>query len=255
MRSTSLALALLTATMVLALPEAQAAPSKLVLTNEFGEQHQNVVSGSGVPLPGSANVILMTGATTPVNGGSGTGANLAAKGSLYIAQDTGQAYTNTNTKASPTWTASSGTGISAVLTGLSAGAGVVASTDTILQAFNKTAGNDALIKNGTFSPTTETVSAAGAISTTVMETTVANGTGGSYAATLAAPSSQDGQLKLIKMSTATHTVTLACTNIAFSGAYTPAGTTTLTFTSTGDSAVFIAIGTKWVYLGGSATAT
>jgi hypothetical protein len=88
-----------------------------------------------------------------------------------------------------------------------------------------------------------------------METTVANAGGSTYAATLAAPSSQDGQLKIIKMSTATHTVTLACTNIVFSGAYTPTGTTTLTFTSTGDSVVLMAVGSKWVYLGGSAVAS
>lgn len=224
MRSTPLALALIVATMVLAIPEAHAAPSKLVLTNEFGEKHFNIVGGSGVPLPGSANVILMTGATTPVNGGSGTGANLAAKGSFYIAQDSGTLYQNTNTLASPTWTAASGANLSA-------------------------------LQNGTFTPQTETVSAAGAISITKMETTVSNAGGSTFAATLAAPSSQDGQIKIIVMGTATHTVTVACTNVKFSGAYTPTGTTTLTFTNAGDSAVFIAVGTKWVYLGGTAVAS
>lgn len=252
MRASALYIALLT---LFTATSAFAAPSKLFLTNEFGEAHQNVVGGTGVPLPGSANVILMTGATTPVNGGSGTGAGLAAKGSLYIAQDTGVLYQNTNTKTSPTWTASTGSGISAALTGFVAGAGTVSASDTVLQGFNKTVGNQLALQNGTFTPQTETVSAAGAISITKMETTVSNGTGGSYAATLAAPSSQDGQMKIIKMGTATHTVTLACTNISFSGAYTPTGTTTLTFTASGDSAVFIAVGTKWVYLGGTAAAT
>lgn len=234
---------------------AQAAPSKLVLTNGFGEQSQNLVGGAGVPLAGSANVILMTGATTPVNGGSGTGATLAAKGSLYIAQDTGVLYQNTNTKASPTWTASTGTGISAVLTGLSAAAGTITAADTILVGFNKAQGNDAQLKNGTFTPTSETVSAAGAISVSAMETVLANASGSDYAATLAAPSSQDGQIKILKLTTATHAVTVACTNVAFSGAYTPAGTTTLTFSITGQSAIFMAVGTKWVYLGGSAVAS
>lgn len=230
---------------------ALAAPSQLILTNSFGEKSVNTLTGPSLPLAGSANVIILTGATTPVNGGSGTGAGIAAKGSLYVAQDTGALYQNTNTKASPTWANGSLTALTATLTGLSIAAGTVSSADTILQGFNKLSA----LNNGTFVPITETVSAAGAISITKMETTVSNGTGGSYAATLAAPSSQDGQIKIIKMGTATHTVTLACTNIAFSGAYTPTGTTTLTFTSTGDSAVFIAVGTKWVYLGGSAIAS
>jgi hypothetical protein len=143
-----------------------------------------------------------------------------------------------------------------LLTGFVSGAGVIASTDTVLQGFNKAAGNEAALKNGTFTPTVETVIAAGALSTTIMESTVSNITSGTYAVTLAAPSSQDGQVKIIKaIATMTHTVTLAMTNIATSGAYTAAGTTTLTFTNAGDSAVFIAVGGKWVYLGGSAVAS
>jgi hypothetical protein len=47
---------------------------------------------------------LISGATTPVNGTSGTGAGWAGPGSIYTAIDTGELYTNTNTKASPTWT-------------------------------------------------------------------------------------------------------------------------------------------------------
>lgn len=234
---------------------ALATPSLLIMKNQFGEQSNNTIVGPTLPLAGSANVVIMTGATTPVNGGSGTGAGIAAKGSFYIAQDSGTLYQNTNTKASPTWTASTGSGISAVLTGFVSGAGTIAATDTILQAFNKAAGNEANLFNGTLTPQTETVSSAGAISTTKMETTVSNAGGSTFAATLAAPSSQDGQFKVIKMGTATHTVTVACTNIAFSGAYTPAGTTTLTFTNAGDSAIFMAVGSKWVYLGGSAVAS
>lgn len=197
-----------------------ASPSLLILKNQFGEQSNNNITGPNLPLAGTANVVIMTGATAPVNGGSGTGANAAALGSLYVAQDTGALYQNTNTKASPTWV-------------------------NVLGA----------VANGTFTPTSETLTVAGAISTTKMESILSNAGGSTYAATLAAPSSQDGQIKILKMGTATHTVTVAMTNIAMSGSYTPTGTTTLTFTAAGDSAVFMAVGSKWVYLGGSAIAS
>lgn len=101
----------------------------------------------------------------------------------------------------------------------------------------------------------QTLTAAGAISISSLETILSNAGGSTYAATLAAPSSQDGQFKLLKMGTATHTVTVAMTNISVPGGYTPSGTTTLTFTSVGDSAVLMAIGSKWTYLGGSAVAS
>lgn len=268
------------------------ANQKLVIQNQFGETSINTLTGSYVPLPGTANQVIITGASAPTSGGSGTGHGIAGTGSMYLAQDSGLLYLNTNTKASPTWTIQTGNGITAVLTGFSAGAGTVAATDTVLQGFNKLAGNtqnltvlanvltafsagagtvtsadtilqaaqkfqgnDAQLKNGTFTPAPETIAAAGAISTTLMETILANGTGGDYAATLAAPSSQDGQLKILKMTTATHAVTLAMTNIAMSGGYTPTGTTTMTFSITGQSAVFMAVGAKWVYLGGSAVVT
>ncbi len=281
---------LLTLLILLISSTALAVPSKLILTNQFGEKSVNTLTGPSLPLAGAANVILLTGATAPINGT--TGDNIAAKGSLYIAQDTGQAYTNTGVITNPTWTASSGTGITAVLTGFLAGAGTVASSDTILEAIDKLAGNtqnltvlanvltgfvaasgtttssdtvlsglqkaqgnDAALKNGTFTPTVQPLSGAGAVNTTSMETTVTNA-GLTYAVTLAAPSSQDGQMKIIKAITAmTGTVTLAMTNIAMSGSYVPTGVTTLTFTSVGDSAVFIAVGAKWVYLGGSAIAS
>lgn len=113
--------------------------------------------------------------------------------------------------------------------------------------------------NGTLTATganAEAVIAAGALSVSKLLSTVSNVTAGTYAVTLAAPSSQDGQLKIIKaVATMTHTVTLALTNVSMSGGYTPTGTTTLTFTSAGDSAVFMAVGGKWVYLGGSAVAS
>lgn len=237
-----------------------AAPQKLRLQNQFGESSQNWVQGTYMPFPGTTlDLVYFSGATTPVNGGSGTGVGIAGKGSMYTARDTGVLYLNTGTKSSPTWSSSGTTTnaaiIAATLTAFSAGAGTVSSADSILTAFQKLQGNDAQLKNGTFTPSPETVSSAGAISTTLMESIVANATGSSYAATLAAPSSQDGQIKIIKMTTATSTVTLAMTNVATSGAYTPAGTTTLTFSATGHSAVFIAVGSKWVYLGGSAVAS
>lgn len=102
----------------------------------------------------------------------------------------------------------------------------------------------------------QTLAAAGAISTTIFETILNNASVSNYAVTLAAPAaSQDGQLKLIKLVTATHAVTLAMTNIKASGAYTPTGTTTLTFTSAGDCAVLMAVASKWIYLGGTAVAS
>jgi hypothetical protein len=109
--------------------------------------------------------------------------------------------------------------------------------------------------SGAFVLQTQVISAAGALSVTIAESQVKNTTSGTYAVTLAAPTA-DGQLKIVAaIATMTHTVTLACTNIKFSGAYTPTGTTTLTFTNAGDSAVFISVGLKWVYLGGSAVAS
>ncbi len=265
-----------------------AAPSKLILTNQFGEESENVVSGAAQPLvPGNSNIVVFAGATAPVDGT--TGDNFAAKGSLYIAIDTGVVYLNTGTITASVWedfgtttdaavlatpltgfVSGAGT-ISAtdtilvgidklvgntqnktvlanVLTGFVAGAGVTASTDTVLQGFNKVAGSVADL-------TSETISGAGALSTTVPESLVNNATGGSYAVTLAAPSSQDGQLKVIKLGTATHTATLAMTNIVGPGFCTLSGTTTLTFTSTGDCAILMAVGAKWMLIGGSAIAS
>ncbi len=226
----------------------------LVITNQFGEESINQLTGaatSWTPLHPEGDICLGTGASAPTSGASGTGDNIAGTGSIYIAQDTGLYYQQTGLITSPTWVAAGSAGAGALLTGLSVSAALLASSDTILQGFNKLGA----LQNGTFVPTSENVSAAGAISTTKMVSVLVNGGSGTFAATLAAPSSQDGQLKILKMTTATHTVTVACTNIAFSGAYTPAGTTTLTFTATGDSAVFVAVGSKWVYLGGSAIAS
>lgn len=229
-------------------------PSKLILTNQFGEESDNVISGSAMPLsPGTSNIVSFAGATAPVDGT--TGDNFAAKGSIYIAIDTGAAYVNTGTITAPAWTALTASNASGLLTGYVAGAGVVADTDTILQGFNKVGGSVADLKNGKFTPTSQTISAAGALSTTIMESLVNNATGSDYAVTLAAPSSQDGQLKIIKLGTATHAATLAMTNIKGPGFCTLTGTTTLTFTATGDCAILMAVGAKWMLIGGNAVAS
>lgn len=214
----------------------------LILTNQFGEETFNEAKG-----------ILLTGAGAPTD--AVTGALVSPKGGLYLDLTNATLYQNTGTKAVPAWTQIGTANNSAVLTGYVAAAGIVAATDTVLQAFQKLGP----IMNFTPSLTganAETVSAAGAISTTKALTSLSNSTGSDIAATLAAPSSQDGQLKVIKMTVRTsHDFTVACTNIAFSGAYTPTGTTTLTFAAVGETAVLMAVGSKWVYLGGSAVAS
>jgi len=48
-------------------------------------------------------VWLFTNSTAPTNGTSGTGADWAGPGSMCVAVDTGEIYTNQGTKASPTW--------------------------------------------------------------------------------------------------------------------------------------------------------
>jgi len=227
------------------------APSKLILTNQFGEESVNVVSGAAQPLvPGASNIVSFSGATAPVDGT--TGATFAGKGSIYIAEDTGAAYRNTGSLATPAWTAIGTGNTSTLLTGLSVSAGLLAATDTILQGFNKLGA----LQNGTFVPTVQTLSAAGAINLTSMVTLVNNATGGTFAMTLAAPSSQDGQLKVIKLGTATtNGMTLAMTNIKGPGFCTLSGTTTLTFTSSGQCAILMAVGAKWMLVGGDAVAS
>lgn len=61
-------------------------------------------SGSKSGVMFGDGVWLFTHSTTPVDGTSGTGATWAGKGSICTALDTGEIYTNTGTKASPTWT-------------------------------------------------------------------------------------------------------------------------------------------------------
>ncbi len=50
------------------------------------------------------DVWLFGAAVAPTNGTSGDGAGWAGKGSMYLDSNAGEIYTNTNTKASPTWT-------------------------------------------------------------------------------------------------------------------------------------------------------
>lgn len=213
--------------------------NQLILKNQYGEESINVVQG-----------ILLTGAGAPVDGT--TGAKVSPKGGLYQDLTNAALYQNTGTKTTPAWTQIGTANTSAVLTGYVASAGIVAAADTILQAFQKLGP----IMNLTPSLTAgnaETLTGAGAISTTKALTSLSNSTGGDFAATLAAPSSQDGQIKVLKMTVRTsNNFTLALTNVSMSGGYTPTGTTTMTFSAVGHSAVFMAVGAKWVYLGGSA---
>lgn len=50
-----------------------------------------------------SNVKIITNAGAPTDGGAGTGANTAGKGSLCIDTTNGKAYINGGTLASPTW--------------------------------------------------------------------------------------------------------------------------------------------------------
>ncbi len=204
----------------------------LTLLNQYGEVSINKITG------GSGNVIGCSNANSIVSNLTGAPAAVLCN-----------SYALVSGHLLPTQ----------LLTGYVAGAGTVASTDTVLAGLQKLDGNQQALQNGTLTASganAEAVIAAGAISASKLLSTVSNVTVGTYAVTLAAPSSQDGQLKIIKaVATMTHTVTLALTNVSMSGAYTPTGTTTLTFTNAGDSAVFMAVGGKWVYLGGSAVAS
>ena len=60
-------------------------------------------------------VLPILGSGAPTNGTSGTGVGKAGPGSLYVDYASGTWYVNTNTKASPTWTA--GTTLSGAISG------------------------------------------------------------------------------------------------------------------------------------------
>ncbi len=87
------------------------------------------------------DICIFSGATAPVDGT--TGDNFAGPGSLYIALDTGALYRQTSAITTPVWAIfeSGDSPLAQPLTGFVAGAGTVAAADTILQGFNKLAGN------------------------------------------------------------------------------------------------------------------
>src|SRR5229473_1694125 len=76
----------------------------------------------------NAVLVPLQGAGAPTNGTSGTGAGKAGVGSLYIDTTAGVWYTNTNTKASPTWT---------VITGAT---GAISATSLTVTSFVKSSG-------------------------------------------------------------------------------------------------------------------
>lgn len=50
------------------------------------------------------DICVLVGTATPTDGTSGTGADIAGKGSMHLNTSDGKLRVNTNTKASPTWT-------------------------------------------------------------------------------------------------------------------------------------------------------
>ncbi len=111
------------------------------LTNQYGENSNNFINAQDY-LKLENDVLLFSGATAPVNGT--TGDNVAGKGSLYVALDTGIIYQQTGAITSPTWVAvgDNEVAVDQLLTGFVAAAGVVADSDTVLEAFGKLAGNN-----------------------------------------------------------------------------------------------------------------
>lgn len=205
----------------------------------------------------TAAVVSLSGSTA---GGTLTNAHLLVGSAANVATSvavSGEA----SIVASGAVTLSNAAVIAKVLTGFSSGAGTVGATDSILAAVQKVNGNQALdaaaivlLKNGTPSLTGQTeLTVSGALDTTSGESTFSNTDVGPYAVTLAAPSSQDGQLKVLKaVATMTSPVTLAMTNIV---SYPGGANTTLTFTNAGDCAILMAVGAKWIMVGGSAVAS
>lgn len=84
----------------------------VVLINSSGLAMQNskTISGNisgniaGATTLGMTNdVIILTNAGIPSNGGAGTGAGSAGPGSMCVDYTNANLYINANTKASPTW--------------------------------------------------------------------------------------------------------------------------------------------------------
>lgn len=62
----------------------------------------NKISKASIRL--TNDVCVLHGDGAPTDGVSGTGYNIAGKGSLYTDYTNGKLYINTGTKSSPTWT-------------------------------------------------------------------------------------------------------------------------------------------------------
>lgn len=105
----------------------------MFLMNQFGEQAVNFAR----PAPGQTNPCIF--------GGEGVPDMDAPENSLYIQLDaTGlDGWIYRNTDGEDTWEAlgSAADVLGTPLTGFTSGAGTVAATDTIVQGFNKLAGN------------------------------------------------------------------------------------------------------------------
>lgn len=65
----------------------------------------SIQSGMGHNIVGTDIWLNLVANGAPVNGTSGTGAGWAGKGSTLVDSTSGLWYSNTNTTASPTWTA------------------------------------------------------------------------------------------------------------------------------------------------------
>ncbi len=117
--------------------------SQVVATNQYGET--NISSVKPIGADDGPIFILPTG--EKVFNGDGVPTQSAPAGSFYIRGDGANLneFLYINTDGGTTWSAASLTGgaagLATPITGFSAGAGVLSATDTILQAFNKLAGN------------------------------------------------------------------------------------------------------------------
>lgn len=134
----------------------------LVMKNQFGEESINRVLPVGgvnmVPLGG--DLVLISAAGVPTSGGSGTGVNVAGKGSLYVNISTGLGYQQQGLISAPSWVlieSGNSSVIAATLTGLSAASGVLSASDSILQGFNKLAGNVAAHQANSTAPDVATL--------------------------------------------------------------------------------------------------
>jgi len=96
----------------------------------------------------NSSVILICDAGSPTNGTSGTGVTFAGIGSIYIDTTAGNAYMNTGTKASPTWT-SFGSVINPSNITLAQGNIIIGSAGGVGAALSGKTSGQILIGNGT----------------------------------------------------------------------------------------------------------